>query len=121
MHTSIQELLTFIRQSPSPFHAVHNMELELSAAGYERLYEEDAWHLNAGGKYIVSRNGSSLSAFTLPDVLSLHGESLWLPDHGKPQRFSFVQDQRTSGNRGRKKIHKTERRKIRRHAHGSLV
>ena len=74
MHTSIQELLTFIRQSPSPFHAVHNMELELSAAGYERLYEEDAWHLNAGGKYIVSRNGSSLIAFTLPDVLSLHGE-----------------------------------------------
>lgn len=50
------------------------MELELSAAGYERLYEEDAWHLNAGGKYIVSRNGSSLIAFTLPDVLSLHGE-----------------------------------------------
>ena len=120
MHTSIQELLTFIRQSPSPFHAVHNMELELSAAGYERLYEEDAWHLNAGGKYIVSRNGSSLIAFTLPDVLPLHGERGFLitASHSDSPSFKIKEHPEIEAE---KKIHKTERRKIRRHAHGSLV
>lgn len=74
MNKSACELLSFIRQSPSPFHAVCRMEQELAAGGYEKLYEEDKWELREGGKYMVSRNGSALIAFALPEHFPSHGE-----------------------------------------------
>ena len=40
MNKSACELLSFIRQSPSPFHAVCRMGQELAAGGYEKLYED---------------------------------------------------------------------------------
>ena len=74
MNKSACELLSFIRQSPSPFHAVCRMEQELAAGGYEKLYEEDKWELREGGIYMVSRNGSALIAFALPEHFPSHGE-----------------------------------------------
>ena len=62
----MNDLLTFIDQSPSPFHAVDTLAKTLSAAGYTRLSESSPWHLAPGGKYFVTRNGSSLLAFRLP-------------------------------------------------------
>ncbi|MEX0739790.1 MAG: M18 family aminopeptidase [Pseudohongiella sp.] len=58
-------LLQFLRQSPTPFHAVQTMQSNLQAAGFELLNEEDTWHLESGKRYIVQRNGSSIIAFTL--------------------------------------------------------
>lgn len=74
MNTTANELLSFIRQSPSPFHAVRLMEQELAAAGYEKLYEEETWDLQPGRTYMVSRNGSSLIAFALPEHFPSQGE-----------------------------------------------
>lgn len=62
----MNDLLTFIDQSPSPFHAVDTLVKTLSAAGYARLSESSPWHLAPGGKYFVTRNGSSLLAFRIP-------------------------------------------------------
>ena len=62
----MNDLLTFIDQSPSPFHAVDTLAKTLSAAGYARLSESSPWHLAPGGKYFVTRNGSSLLAFRIP-------------------------------------------------------
>ena len=62
----MNDLLTFIDQSPSPFHAVDTIAKTLSAAGYTRLSESSPWHLAPGGKYFVTRNGSSLLAFRIP-------------------------------------------------------
>ena len=62
----MNDLLTFIDQSPSPFHAVDTLAKTLSAAGYTRLSESSPWHLAPGGKYFVTRNGSSLLAFRIP-------------------------------------------------------
>ena len=59
-------LLGFLDASPTPFHATKNMASMLENAGFERLYEELAWELQEGKKYYVTRNDSSLVAFTYP-------------------------------------------------------
>lgn len=60
-------MLDFIDRSPSCYQAVENAERELEAAGFVRLMEEEKWELLQGGKYYVSRNGSSLIAFAIPE------------------------------------------------------
>ena len=62
----IEKMLDFIDRSPSCYQAVENVERELEAAGFLRLIEEERWKLAYGGKYYVSRNGSSLIAFAVP-------------------------------------------------------
>ena len=62
----MQDLLTFLGRSPSRYHAVENLRLELEAAGYARLEEGRAWTLAPGGRYYVVRNGSALAAFRVP-------------------------------------------------------
>ncbi len=61
-----QELFTFIKESPTSYHAIHKMCVELETAGYEALCEENEWNLRSGGRYYVTRNGSSLIAFRIP-------------------------------------------------------
>ena len=58
-----QGLLPFLSRSPSPFHAVKNMLELLLAAGFTPLHEGDAWQLQPGRRYVVTRNDSSLIAF----------------------------------------------------------
>lgn len=60
-----QGLLTFLQQSPTPFHAVQTMMAALEAAGFEWLDEAGSWQLQRGRSYVVQRNGSSLVAFHL--------------------------------------------------------
>lgn len=59
-----QELMSFLAGSPTPFHAVSNCLEALLASGYERLDEGAHWDLRADGRYVVTRNGSALVAFT---------------------------------------------------------
>lgn len=59
------ELLTFIRESPSPYHAVETVRQELEAAGFTELLEGQAWDSIPAGGYYVIRNGTSLLAFRL--------------------------------------------------------
>ncbi len=62
----VNQLFAFIKQSPTCYHAVENVGKELEAAGYRQLSEREEWELDLGGKYYVTRNGSSLIAFWLP-------------------------------------------------------
>ena len=59
-------LLGFLDASPTPFHATTNMAMMLKNAGFVRLNEEEKWELQKGCKYYVTRNDSSLIAFTYP-------------------------------------------------------
>lgn len=61
-----QQLLEFIENSPTCFHAVQAMTDILSAEGFTELKENQKWHIGNGGRYFVTRNGSSLIAFTVP-------------------------------------------------------
>ncbi len=69
-----QDLLDFIDASPSPWHAVANCESRLQAAGFTHLSEVDRWNLQNGGRYYVTRGGSSIIAFTMgSEALVDHG------------------------------------------------
>jgi aspartyl aminopeptidase len=59
-------LLGFLDASPTPFHATLNMSMMFENAGFIRLYEEQKWELEEGKKYFVTRNDSSIIAFTYP-------------------------------------------------------
>lgn len=59
-------LLGFLDASPTPFHATQNISMMLENAGFDRLLEEDKWNLEEGKKYYVTRNDSSVVAFTYP-------------------------------------------------------
>ena len=59
----INELFKFISNSVSPYHTVATAKSILTECGYEELYEADEWELSDGGKYFVTRNGTSIIAF----------------------------------------------------------
>ncbi|KAK4699265.1 aspartyl aminopeptidase, partial [Phenoliferia sp. Uapishka_3] len=63
--------LDFVNDSPTPFHAVHESVVRLEKAGFSRLHERDSWtsKLALGGKYFITRNQSSIIAFTVPEKL----------------------------------------------------
>lgn len=62
----VDDLLDFIKASPTAFHAVDETVRRLEAHGFVRLHEADAWKLAHGGCYYVTRNRSSLIAFRIP-------------------------------------------------------
>ena len=61
-----QALFEFIRRSPSRYHAVAEAARQLEERGFLRLEEGESWQICGGGKYYVTRNGSSLIAFRVP-------------------------------------------------------
>ncbi len=76
------KLLTFLENSPTSFHAVENMAARLRGEGFEELKEADCWSIEAGGRYFVTRNMSSLIAFRVPgkdftgfQIISSHSDS----------------------------------------------
>ena len=58
-----EELFSFIKKSPTGFHAVHELANYLTEAGFECLAEGNTWNLAEGGKYFVTRNQSAIIAF----------------------------------------------------------
>lgn len=62
-----RDLIHFIAKSPSTFHAVRGIKAALLYAGFTEIREEDTWRIEKGGKYVVTRNGSALMAFTVPE------------------------------------------------------
>jgi len=65
-HAYLNGLMSFISDSPTPFHAVASMVSQLSTAGYSQLEVASTWHLKAGGRYFITRNDSTIVAFQLP-------------------------------------------------------
>ncbi|MEZ7959328.1 MAG: M18 family aminopeptidase [Pseudomonadales bacterium] len=71
-----QGLLDFLAASPTPFHAVESMLKIFTEHDFKHLKEQDAWNLEPG-KYVVTRNDSSIIAFVLAsdknDVIARSG------------------------------------------------
>ena len=61
-----REMLAFIEQCPSCFHVIAYWKERLEEAGFCELPERAKWRVQAGGKYYVTRNDSSLIAFCVP-------------------------------------------------------
>ena len=64
-----RELLSFLKNSPTAFHAVEMIKEDLLKDGYSELLESKKWDLQLGGKYFVTRNGSSIIAFHVGEEL----------------------------------------------------
>jgi aspartyl aminopeptidase len=60
-----RDLLNYIEQSPTPFHAVAETARRLSNAGFRELKETDDWSLAPGDKFFVVRDGATIAAFEL--------------------------------------------------------
>ncbi len=58
-------LCNFLRQCPSAYHTVQVLVTRLEAAGFVRLAEGEPWRIKQGGRYYVTRNGSSIIAFVV--------------------------------------------------------
>ena len=63
----ISSLCQFLDASHSVYHAVAYLEKTMAEAGYTRLSERDAWDLVPGGKYYLTRGGTALMAFRIPE------------------------------------------------------
>ena len=86
-----RKLLDFIDHSPTAWHACANFAEKLAEEGYEELAETAAWDLRPGGKYYVTRNGSSMIAFRIPAgefpgflMMAAHVDSPSFKLRGKP-------------------------------------
>lgn len=64
---STKALIDFIATAPTAFHAVEEIASRLSAAGFTPLSEAHYAELQPGGCYYLTRNGSSIIAFRMPD------------------------------------------------------
>ena len=67
MDQRIEELKGFLDSAHSAYHAVAALEWTLEAAGYVCLSEGECWRLQPGGKYYLTRGGTALIAFRLPE------------------------------------------------------
>ena len=61
-----QELIEFLDNSPTCFQAVENLKNMLKKEGFGELLECEKWEIVPGGKYFVTRNDSSIIAFSVP-------------------------------------------------------
>ena len=77
------DLVEFLQESVTPFHAAATAESWLCAAGFTRLEEADYWNLEPGKGYYTTRNGSSGAA-------ARHRR---LAHRGQPQRLPVVENQ----------------------------
>ena len=73
MDQRISALVDFLDASHSVYHAAACLENLLKEKGYTCLQEKDTWELVPGGKYYLTRGGSAVIAFRIPE--------------GKPQGF----------------------------------
>ena len=58
-----QELIDFLYESPTAYHAAYSVKDILDKEGFEEIFEKDSWSLKKGGKYYLVKNNSAVIAF----------------------------------------------------------
>jgi len=69
MDQRTEKLMAFLDASVSVYHAAAYLTDVLEDAGYVRLSEGKAWDLIAGGKYYLTRGGTAVLAFRVPETM----------------------------------------------------
>ncbi|MER5969593.1 M18 family aminopeptidase [Streptomyces sp. NPDC002055] len=59
------DLITFLAESPSPYHAVASAAARLEKAGFRQVEETAAWNGSTGGKYVL--RGGAIVAWYVPE------------------------------------------------------
>ena len=63
----LDDLVLFLGDSPTPFHAVASAVSRLTAGGFQPLLESASWSSLGKGRYYVVHGDSALVAFVVPD------------------------------------------------------
>ena len=63
----VNGFMDFVKQSPTAFHSIDVICNELRENGFAQLNEREQWQIAPGGKYFVTRNRSTVIAFTVPE------------------------------------------------------
>ena len=64
----VSQLRHFLDNAHGVYHAVAMLADTLKGEGYTQLSEADEWNLRAGGKYYLTRGGSAILAFRVPET-----------------------------------------------------
>ncbi|XP_055830908.1 probable aspartyl aminopeptidase isoform X3 [Solanum dulcamara] len=67
----VGDLLDYLNESWTQFHATAEAKRQLIAAGFHLLKENEKWDLQPGGRYFFTRNMSSLVAFAIGKKYSI--------------------------------------------------
>ncbi|MFS8012294.1 putative aspartyl aminopeptidase [Helianthus anomalus] len=67
----VGDLLDYLNESWTQFHATAEAKRQLVAAGFHYLSENDDWELKPGGRYFFTRNMSCLIAFAIGEKYSV--------------------------------------------------
>src|SRR5687767_2095455 len=70
---NLSDLLAFLGESPTPFHAVASSVARLKAAGFVSIGETDSWADLPPGRYVFAHGGSSVLAFVIPEQKRITG------------------------------------------------
>lgn len=70
MEKYVNELLNFIEECPSMYHAVKHVKNILKAFNFIELKEGENWELESGKGYFVTRDGASIIAFKTGTITS---------------------------------------------------
>jgi aspartyl aminopeptidase len=61
----MKQLLTFLDQSPTPFHAIHTAKKRLLEEGFTPLELQESWSLQANQHYFTTVNNSTIVAWKM--------------------------------------------------------
>ena len=68
MDNRILSLKNYLDSAVSVYHAIDSLQNLLDSEGYTRLAECETWNLVPGGKYYMTRSGTALMAFRVPNT-----------------------------------------------------
>ena len=69
MDKKTKALLSFLDSAKSVYHAAAYLADTLENAGYSKLSEGEKWNLIPGGKYYLTRGGTAVMAFRIPEAV----------------------------------------------------
>ncbi len=87
-----RDMLDFIKKSPSCFHAVKNICDKLTENGFLQLSESQKWKLKKGNRYFVTRNSSSVIAFTIPETEEKNSPFMICASHSDSPSFKIKEN-----------------------------
>lgn len=96
--THAEDLADFVAASPSSYHAAEEVAQRLESVGFARLDEGDAWPTQAGGRFVVVRDGAAI-AWVVPKDAAPTTPSQVFGAHTDSPGFK-LKPQPTTGSRG---------------------
>ncbi len=90
--TNAKALFEFIEHCPTAYQTVTTVASILQDHGFTMLQESATWDLQAGGRYMITRNQSSILAFVLPAQLSDMTGYQIIATHGDSPAFKLKSD-----------------------------